>query len=300
MIELNVLLGNHAHLQPLKDGRVHSPKVKLSFADIAQPHEAFKPFVRNLAFDCGELAIVTYLQGKAFGVPLVLLPIVVSSRFHHGSICYNSEFGDLSPKDLEGRSVAVRTYSQTTGVWVRGILKQEYGVDSDKITWVTSDESHLAEHVDPKNVVRAAPGGQPDALLASGDVAAAVPISLASKALYTPPYKTLIPDPKAAAEDWYARRRIVPINHLFCIRKSIVDEHPGAVVELLRMLRESKEIAAPDTVSGVDMVPFGIEQNRRNLELVIQFAHEQHLIPRQFEVDELFEDVRELAIAAGL
>lgn len=295
MVRLRTLLGNHAHLQPLKDGRVRSSKVTLDFAGEPQPHEAFKPFVRDLAFDCGELAIVTYLQAKAYGKPLALLPIVVSSRFHHASICYNSAYGELAPKELEGRSGAVRTYSQTTGVWVRGILKQDYGVDSDTITWMTCDESHLAEHSDPANVMRATAGKQPDALLRDGEVAAAIPISLASKALYTPPYQTLIPDPQAAAQEWYDRHRTVPINHLFVVRKSVLDSDPGAVAELLRMLRESKDVSDAKPDNGIDMVPFGIEENRKSLELVIQFAHEQHLIPRRFEVDELFEDIHGLA-----
>ncbi|MBZ9653736.1 phosphate ABC transporter substrate-binding protein [Phyllobacterium lublinensis] len=299
-MRLRTLLGNHAHLQPLKDGRIRSPRVTLDFADEPQPHEAFKPFVRDLAFDCGELAIVTYLQAKAFGKSLVLLPVVVSSRFHHGSICYNSAHGELSPKDIEGRSAAVRTYSQTTGVWVRGILDQDYGVDSDQVTWVTCDESHLAEYSDPANVVRAAPGQQPDGLLGDGEVAAAIPISLASRALYTPPYRTLVPDPQAAAMQWYERHHIVPVNHLFVVRKSIVESDPESVVELVRMLRESKEAAGARSDLGIDMVPFGIEENRRNLELVIQFAYQQHLIDRPFEVDELFDDIRGIAGAAGM
>lgn len=300
MVRLRTLLGSHAHLQPLKYGSVRSSRVTLDFADEPQPHDAFKPFVRDLAFDCGELAIVTYLQAKAFGKPLVLLPVVVSSRFHHGSICYNSAYGELSPKDIEGRSAAVRTYSQTTGVWVRGILNQDYGVDSDQVTWVTCDESHLAEYSDPANVVRADPGQQPDRLLGDGEVAVAIPISLASKALYMPPYKTLVPDPQAAAAKWYERHRIVPINHLFVVRRSIVDSDPDAIIELLRMLCASKEVAGTGPESGIDMVPIGIEENRRNLELVIQFAYQQHLIPRPFDVDELFDDIRSMAEAAGM
>lgn len=294
MLRLRTLLGNHAHFAPLKSGAVSSPDVDLDFADEPQPHEAFKPFVRDLAFDCGELAIVTFLQALAYGKPLVLLPIVVSSRFHHGSICYNSAHGELAPKDLEGRAAAVRTYSQTTGVWVRGILQHEYDVDIDNVTWVTCDEAHLSEYIDPSNTRRAAPGKQPDTMLGDSEVAAAIPISLASKALYTPPYRTLIPNPEQAAWDWYERDRIAPVNHLFVVRRSVLEEHPQAVRELVRMLYASRARSDTKPVNGVDMVPFGIEENRRSLELVIRFAHEQQVIPRRFAVDELFADIRGL------
>jgi 4,5-dihydroxyphthalate decarboxylase len=294
MLRLRTLLGNHAHLAPLKNGSVRSPHVVLHFADEPQPHEAFKPFVRDLAFDCGELAIVTFLQAFAYGKPLVLLPIVVSSRFHHGSICYNSARGVMAPKDLEGRAVAVRTYSQTTGVWVRGILQHEYDVDLERVTWVTCDEAHLSEYTDPTNTRRAGPGCDPDTLLRDGNVAAAIPISLASKALYGPPYKTLVPKPEVAACAWYERDRIVPLNHLFVVRKSVLEESPVAVREVIRMLRESKEQSEVEPMNGVDMVPFGVEESRRSLEMVVRFAHEQQIIGRRFAVDELFADVRGL------
>lgn len=292
MLRLRTLLGNHPHLAALKGGAVRSDVVALDFDDRLPPHEAFKPFVRDLAFDCGELAIATFLQAMAYGKPLVLLPIAVSSRFHHGSICYNSAHGDMRPKDLEGRSAAVRTYSQTTGVWVRGILRHEYDVDLDRVTWLTCDEAHLAEHTDPANARRAEAGKQPDTMLRDGEVAAAIPISLASKALYTPPYRTLIADADDAAQAWFQRTGIVPLNHLFVVRKSILDERPDAVRELIRMLRASKERAGQ--ASGVDMAPFGIEATRRSLELIIQYAHEQRVIPRRVAVDELFADVRGL------
>ena len=102
--------------------------------------------VRENAYDAGELAIVTFLQAKAFGKPYVLLPAPISGRFQHHCIGYSIEHGELRPKDIEGRKVGVRTYAQTTGLWVRGILQHEYGVDLNKVTWLTIDDAHLAEH----------------------------------------------------------------------------------------------------------------------------------------------------------
>lgn len=294
MLSLRTLLGNPAHLRALKDGGVTSPLLRLDFADVAQPHTAFKPFVRDLAFDCGELAIVTFLQAQAYGKLLVLLPVAVSSRFHHGSIFYNADFGALAPGELEGQSVAVRTYSQTTGVWVRGILKQDYGVDHDRVDWVTFDDSHLAEYRDPPNCRPAAPGSEPDALLAAGEVAAAIPISLASRALQDPKYRTLIPDADLAARAWFGRHRTVPVNHYMVVRRSLLEERPDAVRELLRMLAAAKARAGSTPGGPIDMLPFGIEENRRSLEMVIRFAVEQHLISRAVSVDELFEDIRGL------
>src|SRR3990170_3965580 len=110
--------------------------------------------IREGAFDAGELAIVTCLQAKAWGKPFVMLPTPILGRFQHHCIGFNHELGDLNPKDIEGRRVGVRTYAQTTGLWVRGILQHEYGVDLGKVTWLTVDESHLAEYKDPSNCQR--------------------------------------------------------------------------------------------------------------------------------------------------
>jgi 4,5-dihydroxyphthalate decarboxylase len=107
--------------------------------------------VRENAFDAGELAIVTFLQAKAYGKPYVLLPTPISGRFQHHCAGFNSDFGQVNPKDIEGKKVGVRTYTQTTALWIRGILRHEYGVDLDKVTWMTLGDGHLAEFSDPPN-----------------------------------------------------------------------------------------------------------------------------------------------------
>ena len=117
-------------------------------------HDGFKDMVRRNAYDAGELAIITYLQAYAYDKDYVLLPTPISGRFQHHTIGYSIEHGALKPKDIEGRKVGVRTYAQTTGLWARGILQHEYGVDLNKVTWLTLDDAHLAEHVDPSNCQR--------------------------------------------------------------------------------------------------------------------------------------------------
>jgi len=101
---------------------------------------------------------VTYLQAKAYGKPYVLLPAVLVSRGQHHTIAYNAERGTLKPGDLHGKRVGVRAYSVTTGAWVRGILASDYGVELDKVEWITFEDPHVAEYRDPDIVKRAPPG----------------------------------------------------------------------------------------------------------------------------------------------
>ena len=269
----------------MKDGRVTSPIVRLDCCGPKLAHDGFKAMLRENAFDAGELAIVTYLQARAYGKPFVLLPTPVSGRFQHHCIGFNVEHGDLEPKDIEGRVVGVRTYAQTTGLWVRGILQHEYGVDLDKVNWVTVDESHLTEYRDPPNCKRIPPGKKIDQMMLDGEVAAAI---LGNDMPKDPRVRTLVPDPHAAAEKWYQREGVIPINHMFVVRQEIAQERPDVVRELARMIKESRAAAPAAMVASLP--PLGLEANRKGLEMAIEWSFEQKIIPRRFTVDELFDD----------
>ncbi len=285
-IHLKTLLGDHPTTLALKRGEVASPHVALDIADIPQAYVAFKRVVRDLEFDVAELAIVTYLMAKAHGKPYVLLPVVVLSRFQHPFIVYNATRGELRPADLKGRRVGIRSYSVTTTMWLRGILANDHGLDLDSVRWVTSEEAHVAEFKDPPSVERAPPGRDLLSMLFDGELDAMV---LGDKTLKDPRLKRLIPDPDHAAQDWHARNRAIQINHMVVVKESVSHANPDAVREVYRLLRESKRLAP--TPGALDMTPIGLEANRRNLEVAIDYVYQQRLIPKRYTVDELFDDV---------
>ena len=133
--------------------------------------------VRGNEFDICEMAITTYICAKEHGKPMTAVPVFAVRAFHHGAILVNTKAGINSPKDLEGKKVGVnRGYTVTTGVWARGILQDEYGVDLSKITWVLSGDEHVAEYKPPANVVPIEPGKKMDEMLASGELAGAIGI----------------------------------------------------------------------------------------------------------------------------
>src|SRR5882762_3723108 len=171
MASVKTNLADYPVTMAMKDGRVASSLVTLEYCGPKTAHDGFKAMLRENAFDAGELAIVTYLQARAWGKPYVLLPIPISGRFQHHCIGFNQELGLLKPKDIEGRKVGVRTYSQTTGLWVRGILQHEYGVDLDKVTWLTIEDAHVTEYRDPSNCQRLAAGSKLADMMLSGELA---------------------------------------------------------------------------------------------------------------------------------
>ena len=240
-------------------------------------------------FDAAELAIMTYLQAKGWGVPLVALPVVVHGRFQHGQLAYNAERGHLRPEDLPGRRVGVRTYPQTTPTWIRGILQNEFGVDLSRINWVTIEDGHVPEYQDPPNTQRAPAGKNVLAMLLAGEVDAA--ILTADQFKSNPQLKPLIPNPKEAAADWYKKNGAVQVNHIFSVKESLAKANPEAVKEIFRLFVASKKAAGEKRgVDGIDFVPVGYTANRRNFEVAAEYAWQQRLIPRHLDVDELFDE----------
>ena len=152
---LRVALGDYPHTLPLKRGEITSSWLKLEFVEVKPLYQAFKPMVREHAFDASEMALVTYFQAKDHNKGLTLLPAAMLARFQHGTMLFNAERGKLAPADLPGKRIGVRSYSQTTGVWIRGILENDYGVDLSGVQWVTFEDGHVAEAADPAGVIRA-------------------------------------------------------------------------------------------------------------------------------------------------
>jgi len=233
------------------------------------------------------MAIVTYLQAKAYGKPLVLMPATMMGRFQHGTMLYNSERGTLRPQDLAGKRVGVRAFSQTTGVWIRGILWKDYGLDLGTVKWVTFEDAHVAEYRDPPGVERASADKDITKMLLDGELDAAI---FGGAMPSEPQLKSVIPDPEAAAKEWYKKNGAVPVNHMVVLKESLAKSSPGIVREVYRLLQQSRSLAPP-AASGLDFCPFGREAIRPSLELVIEYAAQQQLISRRFSVDELFSDL---------
>src|ERR1700710_2975044 len=167
-MRLRTLLGNHPCTAALKDGSIKSDLVTLDFVDYSPTHKGFKPMVREAAFDVSEMAIVTYLMVKSLGKPMVLLPNVVMARFQHAYALYNATQGTLTPPDLSGKRVGIRSFTTTTGAWLRGILANDYGVDLNSIDWVTFEDAPVVEYKD--NTERAPQGKAIVQMLLDGEL----------------------------------------------------------------------------------------------------------------------------------
>jgi 4,5-dihydroxyphthalate decarboxylase len=276
-MRLRTLLGDHPGTSALKNGSIKSDLVEFDFVDYSPTNKGFKPMVREAAFDVSEMAIVTYLMAKSFGKPMVLLPDVVVARFQHGHALYNAKQGTLKPADLNGKRVGIRSFTTTTGAWLRGILANDHGVDLNSIDWVTFEDAHVAEF---RDTTKRAPAGKPIIqMLLDGELDAV----LGEKSEH-PDLKPLFGDVAAEEKTWFARHGVVPINHMVVVKQELSDQHPDVVREVHRMLAES--------ANGSPAAPrFNADEMRHSLETIIGYAAQQGLIPRAYAVDELFDDV---------
>jgi 4,5-dihydroxyphthalate decarboxylase len=288
---LTAMMGTYRKTAPLKDHTVSSTQLTLDFADVDVAQKAFKDVVRKLKFDVAELAIVTFLQAFEAGKPYLMLPFVMNGNFHHKSILCQTD-STLQPGDLAGKSVAMRSYAQTTPTWVRGILSDDYGVCPKDVHWMSQEGAHVAEYEDPDWVERIAADLSLEELLRAGKVDAII----AGGALSGEPgIRPLIPSPAQAALQWHERTRAIPINHVVTLRKEIVSERPELVTEIYRMLRESRVAAGEQAWgTGPDLQPCGFEHLAPSLDMAIRFAFEQGLIRKRYAAEELYGDVTDI------
>ena len=273
------------------------PGVELSFVDVRPNIAAYRRMVRALEFDVCELAPTTYLVAKSFGAPFTALPVFLNRMWHFGDIQCRADAGIAEPRDLAGRRVGVRAYTVTTGVWVRGILRHEFGVDHRTITWVTDDEEHVEQFRPPPNVVAAPPGRSLQALLASGDIDAAFGGN-AGIGRAGPPragwadggvetaVRPLFPDAARRDREWHERTGIVPIHGLVVVKDALLAADPTLAGRLYDAF-----IAARDAAPLAEPRPYGLEANHASIDALIAFSYEQGLIPERVRMEDVFAGV---------
>ncbi|MFN0071911.1 MAG: ABC transporter substrate-binding protein [Chloroflexota bacterium] len=301
-LSLKTAIATYGHTAALKDGSVKLSGIDLDFVEVAPIIAAFRRMVRALEFDVCEMAITTYLCARANGKEFTAIPVFPVRAWHHGATSYNTNAGISKPSDITGKKVGVRAYTVTTGVWARGILASEYGVDWDKTTLVIADEEHVAEYKAPSNVVKAPEGANLADMVVSGELAAGIGLGK----IDSPDVKPLIPNAQDAAAEWNKKTGIYPINHMIVIKNSVLRDNPGVADELYNAFKAAKEsfisklnsgaelspeeqtLANSRAIVGADPVPYGVEANRKALEAIIKFAADQKIISGSVSPEEIF------------
>lgn len=280
---------------------------------------AFRRQIRDLEFDVCEVAITTYLVAREHGIALTALPVFLNRKFHHRDIMCRGGSGIREPADLNGRRIGVRAFSVTTGVWVRGILSEEHGVDLGSITWLVDDEEHVETLRLPGNVQHVGKGHSVAQMFANGEIDAALsgragigrtgaPVEGWEKS--QPPAiedaYPLFADSAERERAWFERTGCYPIHGVLTVKTETLERRPQLAADLWSVFNEGKaefarQLADPAVtdkdvlryraqreIVGPDPLPFGIEANRPSIEAIIRFSHDQGLLVTQPAPEDAF------------
>jgi 4,5-dihydroxyphthalate decarboxylase len=273
---MQVAIGTYDHTKALKDGSVSAQGLSFDFVEVSPITRAFRGMAANQAYDVAEMALCTYMLARVYNKPIVGLPIVlVRSSLLPGLVTAESS-SVTDPRELNGKTLGIRSYTQTSGVWVRGIIQDGFGVDLGSLKWVTFEGAHRDEYTDPANASRAPEGANIAEMVKSGELAAAIGVPAGEGV------RSLVPNAAAAEADWATKSGVRTVNHVLTVKQELVDANPGLPAELTELFQRARGS------NGASVPPIGIEPNRKAFEALARYAQEQGVTPRLLTVEELF------------
>lgn len=316
-LPLKIAIATYGHTAALKQGKVPIAGVKPDFIEVKPIIAAFRRMVRDVEFDVCEMAPATYMIAREAGSPFKALPVFIYRRFHHAGFVYRDDAGIRAPRDLEGKKAGVRAYSVTTGIWTRGILQNDYGVDISRVTWVVDDEEHVKNLRLPPNVMHAPAGRSLVDMMAAGELQAAFTDNAGigragppkegwvASGQRPPNYVELFPDAPRLEVEWFRKTGIYPVHGLIVVKDELLARQPWVAKALFDAFVESKEryreqLKAGESVSDKDdfyrqmaavvgdPLPYGVKANRPAIDALIAYCHQQGLLKKKYSAGEMF------------
>ena len=312
-LRLSVACGDYDSVKALKEGSVEASGLELIFLTDMGPRERHWRLARKMQFDVCEENVGAYFMARERGDPITGIPVFLHRRFRHGFVFINTGAGIKSPKDLIGKRVGGTNFQPAGNIWMRGILEEHYGVPHREITWIV-DRSEDVPFTPPPGLrieMKTSAKSLSD-MLADGELPAMIsptiprPFAAGDKRI-----ARLFPNYKEIEIDYFRSTGIFPIMHLTTIRQEIVDKYPWVATNLVKAF-EAAKLAAYRRVANPRMVPlawvrtaveeqqevlgrdpwaYGLTSaNRRNLETVQRYTHQQGMIGKLRRLEELFED----------
>ncbi|ACT60276.1 ABC transporter substrate-binding protein [Hirschia baltica] len=320
-VPLKIAVAELPHTSAVRNGSIPIEGVDAEFLTIQPQIAAFRRMVRDLEFDVCELAPTTYIIARAHGIPIIALPIFVLRRFHHSGLLVRPDAGIKVPKDLEGKKAGVRAYSVTTGVWTRGILEEEFGLDNSKVTWVVDDEEHVSALKLPSNVIKTPAGRSLNDMMAKGELVAGFHGNAGVGRTGDPTsgwksvevdYPDMFENPEELEAEWYQRTNIYPMHGTIVVKEAVLKENPWIAKSLFDAFEQAKsewletlgtsgsdhpqdvKYRKYQKIVGHDPLPYGIDENIESIKALERIAFSQGMLPKRMSVDELFVDPRKV------
>jgi 4,5-dihydroxyphthalate decarboxylase len=320
-LRLTVACGDYEIVRALKEGAVKADGLELVVLTGMGPRERHWRMARKAEFDVCEGNVGAYFMERDHGAPLIAIPVFLHRRFRHGFLFVNAKAGIREPKDLIGKKVGGTNFQPASNIWMRGILEDDYGLPHRQVTWVVERSEDVA-FTPPKDlrIEMIAPGKKLDEMLAEGEIPAMLSPDLPKLFLKGDPrIVRMFPNYKEIELAYFHRTGIFPIMHVTTIKQEIVDKYPWVPTNLVKAFEEAKNIAyrrianprmvpiawvrtaleEQEEVLGADPWAYGLTPaNRKNLETVLRYTHQQGMIGKMMPLDSLFADT-DLGDAGG-
>jgi 4,5-dihydroxyphthalate decarboxylase len=306
--------GDYEIIRPLKEGTVKPDGIELTVLTEMDSITRHWRFLRNREFDVSEVSCSSYMVGRDQDIPIDGLPVFLHRRFRHGFIFVNNSKGIRKPTDLIGKKVGLKQFQATATVWLRGILQNEYDVPLDSIEWHPELDETI-EFTPPPGMKRVKIPNEDtvDSMLEEGRLDGVIhPDLIRPIRNKDPRVGRLFPNYRQEEVNYYKKTGIFPIMHVLGIKREILERHPWVAINLYHAFNKAKDIAmkrmtnprivplawyreeweAQEELMGPDPWEYGLsDQNRKTLETLTGYLHEQGLTRRRLTLDELFVPV---------
>jgi 4,5-dihydroxyphthalate decarboxylase len=318
-VALTIACGPYDRMEGIRTGAVQIEGIDATYLGIQSPPEIFARMMKSQEFDVSEMSLSTYLTRRARGdFPFVGLPVFPSRVFRHGNIFINTKCGIKSPEDLNGRRVGTFGYRQTASVWIRGILKDEWDVDTNSFVWVEGgldtpwqgDSSKDSEPIADVRFERAKENATLSDMLAAGEIDALIGARRPPSLGRSPDVALLWPNYRQMEREYYERTRMFPIMHMMVLREELHRAKPWIATSLYKAFVASKEAALRemrfsgamrymlpwlydqideiDGLFGGDAWPYGLEPKRTVLETFSRYLQEQGFVSGPISIEDMF------------
>jgi len=323
-LKLTVAGYNVNRVKSLVDGRVIIKGCTINFVEAGIGDMNTSTFSGEQAYDITEIGLHPYMLAYVNDHfrDYTLLPIFPLRIFRHKSVFIRNDRGIKKPEDLKGKTIGTPGYSSTSLTWLRGIFQDEYGINPEDVHWVISQKDSSAdasgkiskqEQVNPEgvNIKMGTIGLDESELLVSGEVDAL--FHAAEPKAYIDGnqlVERLFPDSRRVERAYFSKTGIFPIMHAVAVRKSLLDKNPWLAEAIFNAYSESKtqdyafmrklgwvfdslpwygqELEETRKLMGENFWPYGIEPNRKTLETLFRYSHEQGLSNKNLSIEELF------------
>jgi len=320
-LRLTVACGAYDIVRPLIDGTVEAEGLELVFLSDMGPRERHWRMGRKHEFDVCEENVGAYYMIRDQGEPMSAIPVFLHRRFRHGFVYVNAKAGIKTPKDLNGKVIGGTNFQPASNIWMRGILQEHYGFDHRSCTWLVDRSEDIAFTPPPGLTIEMKKDGKAlSDMLADGDIPAMISPTLPKPFVQGDKrIQRLFPNHTEIESAYFRETGIFPIMHVTTIKQEVADKYPWVATNLVKAFEKAKQIAykrvanprmvplafvrtaveEQEALLGKDPWSYGLTaQNRKNLETVQRYCHQQGLIKSVTPLDTLFADT-DLGDAVG-